>query len=197
MGQLNLIDRFHHWRKKMRWNRQYKSGKWDYLNNEREALRYIKILEFIKLSKKDAPRILDLGAGEAVLNSRLDIIDYSYFLNVDYSKSCIDKAKAKSLVNSKSVVADIHSFNPDEEFDVIIFNEAFYYVHDNLKKEVLNRFLNKLSKNGLIICSIYREGVGCWEYFNEHTNLQRLDFDRVNTDRESTYWKVGVYQLRD
>ena len=37
MKKLSLKDRFHHWRRKMRWNRQYKKGKWDYLNNGRFA----------------------------------------------------------------------------------------------------------------------------------------------------------------
>ena len=44
MKKLSLKDRFHHWRRKMRWNRQYKKGKWDYLNNDREHLRYQQIL---------------------------------------------------------------------------------------------------------------------------------------------------------
>ena len=47
MAKLSIIDKFHHWRRKRRWNKQYKKGKWDYLNNEREAVRYNKIVEYV------------------------------------------------------------------------------------------------------------------------------------------------------
>ena len=43
MNKLSFIDQFHIWRRKLRWNRQYKKGRWDYLKNDVEAPRYAKI----------------------------------------------------------------------------------------------------------------------------------------------------------
>ena len=196
MSKLSLIDRFHHWRRKNRWNRQYKKGKWDYLNNDREDLRYQKIVEFISKYASKNPTILDLGAGEAVLNGKFDKNSYSHFYNVDFSKNSIDKAKQKQLPNSTSLVADIHNYNPNKTYDVIVFNEAYYYVHHNLKKEVLNRFISKLKPNGLLVVSIYKEGLDCWEIIDANTSIEKLDFGKVDTDREQTYWKVGAYRLK-
>ncbi len=195
MSKLSLIDRFHHWRRKNRWNRQYKKGKWDYLNNDREDLRYQKIVEFISKYASKNPTILDLGAGEAVLNGKFDKNSYSHFYNVDFSKNSIDKAKQKQLPNSTSLVADIHNYNPNKTYDVIVFNEAYYYVHHNLKKEVLNRFISKLKPNGLLVVSIYKEGLDCWEIIDANTSIEKLDFNKVETDREQTYWKVGAYRV--
>ena len=195
MSKLSLIDRFHHWRRKNRWNRQYKKGKWDYLNNDREDLRYQKIVEFISKYASKNPTILDLGAGEAVLNGKFDKNSYSHFYNVDFSKNSIDKAKQKQLPNSTSLVADIHNYNPNKTYDVIVFNEAYYYVHHNLKKEVLNRFISKLKPNGLLVVSIYKEGLDCWEIIDANTSIEKLDFNKVDTDREQTYWKVGAYRV--
>ncbi|WP_370225761.1 trans-aconitate 2-methyltransferase [Mesoflavibacter sp.] len=195
MSKLSLIDRFHHWRRKNRWNRQYKKGKWDYLNNDREDLRYQKIVEFISKYASKNPTILDLGAGEAVLNGKFDKNTYSHFYNVDFSKNSIDKAKQKQLPNSTSLVADIHNYNPNKTYDVIVFNEAYYYVHHNLKKEVLNRFISKLKPNGLLVVSIYKEGLDCWEIIDANTSIEKLDFNKVETDREQTYWKVGAYRV--
>lgn len=195
MSKLSLIDRFHHWRRKNRWNRQYKKGKWDYLNNDREDLRYQKIVEFISKYASKNPTILDLGAGEAVLNGKFDKNSYSHFYNVDFSKNSIDKAKQKQLPNSTSLVADIHNYDPNKTYDVIVFNEAYYYVHHNLKKEVLNRFISKLKPNGLLVVSIYKEGLDCWEIINANTSIEKLDFGKVDTDREQTYWKVGAYRV--
>jgi len=195
VSKLSLIDRFHHWRRKNRWNRQYKKGKWDYLNNDREDLRYQKIVEFISKYASKNPTILDLGAGEAVLNGKFDKNSYSHFYNVDFSKNSIDKAKQKQLPNSTSLVADIHNYNPNKTYDVIVFNEAYYYVHHNLKKEVLNRFISKLKPNGLLVVSIYKEGLDCWEIIDANTSIEKLDFNKVETDREQTYWKVGAYRI--
>lgn len=194
MAKLGLIDRFHHWRRKMRWNKQYKKGKWDYLNSEREAARYHKIIEYITAYGKTKPTILDLGAGEAVLNEKIDSNDYSNFHNVDFSKASIQKAKTKQLQNATNLVADIHTYSPSETFDIIIFNEAFYYVHDNLKLDVLNRFIDKLNTNGILITSIYKEGQNCWDLINASQKLEQLNFETVNTNREGTYWKVGAYR---
>jgi hypothetical protein len=44
MNTLNFIDRFHIWRKKIKWNRQYRNGKWDYLKTEKEVLFRTNIL---------------------------------------------------------------------------------------------------------------------------------------------------------
>ena len=195
MSKLSLIDRFHHWRRKNRWNRQYKKGKWDYLNNDREDLRYQKIVEFISKYASKNPTILDLGAGEAVLNGKFDKNSYSHFYNVDFSKNSIDKAKQKQLSNSTSLVADIHNYNPNKTYDVIVFNEAYYYVHHNLKNEVLNRFISKLKPNGLLVVSIYKEGLDCWKIIDANTSIEKLDFGKVDTDREQTYWKVGAYRV--
>ncbi|MFD1063452.1 class I SAM-dependent methyltransferase [Winogradskyella litorisediminis] len=194
MAKLSLIDRFHHWRRKRRWDKQYKKGKWDYLANEREAVRYHKIIEYIKTYGKAQPSIMDLGAGEGVLNERLKDFDYSQFTNVDYSAASIEKAKAKNLPKAKSLVADIHTFTPEEQFDVIVFNEAFYYVHLDLRQEVLDRFIDRLKPNGVLIVSIYKEGQDCWDLINASPKLKQLNFEVVNTDRETTYWKVGAYR---
>lgn len=196
MAKLSLIDRFHHWRRKRRWDKQYKKGKWDYLANEREAVRYQKITDYIKTYGKSKPVILDLGAGEAVLNEKLTTEDYSTFYNVDYSAASIEKANKRDLKNSKNLVADIHTYNPKEQFDVIVFNEAFYYVHDHLKQDVLDRFIGKLNPEGILITSIYKEGQNCWDLINASPKLEQLNFETVNTDRETTYWKVGAYKKK-
>ena len=76
---------------------------------------------------------------------------------------------------------------------MIVFNEAFYYIHDSEKQNVLDRMLNSLTERGIIITSIYREGHGCWEYFKENENLNELSFETVTTDEELRYWKIGAY----
>jgi 2-polyprenyl-3-methyl-5-hydroxy-6-metoxy-1,4-benzoquinol methylase len=191
---LNLLDKFHNWRRKQRWNRQYKKGRWQSLRSEKEALRYQKIIEYINRFSPKNPSILDIGCGDGLLTERMNPEDYSYFLGLDFSKESIKIASKKKLPKAEFLAADAVKFQPKQSFDVIVFNEAFYYVHETEKQNVLDRMLSKLTDGGIIITSIYREGHGCWEYFKEDKRLKELDFTTVKTDEELRYWKIGVYK---
>ena len=188
---MNIIDKFHNWRRKQRWNRQYKSGRWDNLKGEKETIRYQRIIKYIDDFGTKKPKILDLGCGEGILCERMKNSDYSSFLGMDFSSVSIERAKQLKLKDADFICADIHNFKPAEKFDVIIFNEVFYYIHESEKQNVLDRMIASLTDNGIIITSIYREGHGCWNYFED---LNQLAFDTVTTDDEKRYWKVGVYK---
>lgn len=191
---MNLLNKFHHWRRKRRWNKQYRSGRWESLKKPIEAGRYNQIVDYIKSVGTSQLSILDIGCGDGVLNSYLGDLQFSRFLGVDFSKVSIEKARAHNFPNSEFEVADIISFTPSENFDVIIFNEAFYYIPDSEKGRVLDLMIDHLNNNGLMICSIYREGLGCWEYFKEHLKLKEEAFTTITTDNEKTYWKIGAYR---
>ncbi|MEM6514930.1 MAG: class I SAM-dependent methyltransferase [Bacteroidota bacterium] len=190
---MNIIDRFHNWRRKLRWNKQYRNGRWDNLNNEIEKVRYLKIKEFIGRYAEQSPKILDLGSGEGVLNRYLTDLNYESFTGIDFSSVSIKKANQHNFKNAAYHVADLHDYTPDKNYNVIIFNEAFYYIHNSEKENVMKRVLSKLDSNGILISSIYREGHGCWEYF-DRDNLTELDFETVTTKNENTYWKIGAYR---
>ena len=192
---MNILDRFHNWRRKRRWDKQYKSGQWDNLKSEKEAGRYFKIIDHIKKYGSSYPSILDIGCGDGVLNERMDSLEYSYFLGLDFSKVSIEQAKSKNFVNADFISEDVVAFRPARSFDVIVLNEAFYYIHESEKSNVLNRMLDHLNEGGILITSIYREGTGCWEYFKENLKLKELEFNTVTTNEELQYWKIGVYQI--
>lgn len=193
MNKLSFLDQFHIWRRKIRWNRQYKKGRWDYLKNDIEAPRYAKILDSIKQYAAEQPSVLDLGSGEGVLRMRLANETIGYFLGVDFSKVSIKNAKKHNFKNTDFLVADLHYYKPPQEFDVIVFNEAFYYINDTVREKVLGRVLGKLKKNGILITSIFKEGSGCWEYF-DIPKLEQLDFSKVISKSGTAYWKIGVYK---
>lgn len=193
---MNLLDKFHHWRRRRRWNRQYRKGRWENLKNEREAKRYFQIIEFFKTYGPNRPAILDIGCGDGVLNQRMGDFEFEYFLGVDFSSVSIEKAKAKNFPKAEFLNEDAIKFQPTRNFDIIIFNEAFYYIPDGEKDRVLQLMLDHLNPGGIMMSSIFREGLGCWEYFKEHPQLEELAFTTVTTEREETYWKIGVYKKK-
>ncbi|RMA58567.1 class I SAM-dependent methyltransferase [Ulvibacter antarcticus] len=191
---MNILDKFHNWRRRRRWDKQYKEGKWDNLKSEKEAKRYFQIIDYLRKHGTANPSILDIGCGDGVLNDRMQDLEFSYFLGLDYSKVSIEQAKKKQFPKAEFISEDVHTFTPSRKFDVIVFNEAFYYIHESEKTIVLDRMMNHLNDNGLIITSIYREGIGCWEYFKENKKLKELDFTTITTDEELQYWKIGAYK---
>lgn len=192
---LSFIDKFHIWRKRMRWDRKYKKGKWEFLKNDLESHRYAKIAEYIKLYGAKNPSILDLGCGEGILNEHLKDFNFEHFLGVDFSKVSINMAKQKKFKNSDFLVADIHHYTPHLKFDIIIFNEIFYYVYDSEKARVLSTILDSLKNGGIIITSIFNEGIGSWKYF-DIDRLEKKNFEKVSPSKKGTYWQVGVYKKR-
>lgn len=194
MKRLNLIDSIKNWNRKLRWNRQYKSGKWTYLFDQGEAPRYAKIVELIKQHKK-RPALLDLGAGEGVLRHKLkdNEVTLRHYYGVDFSETSIRKANALKFENSEFVVEDLHYFIPKEIYDIVVLNEAFYYINNKLKQEVLDRILSALTKDGLLIVSIFKEGGGCWPFF-DHNELEKLEFSTIESPKTDRYWKIGVFR---
>lgn len=191
---MDFVDKFHNWRRKMRWDKQYRKGRWDSLKSNKELSRYSTIVGYLTILSKPNPSILDLGSGEGVLNEKIPHVDYSYFMGVDYSKVSIDKAKEKNFENADFVCADLHTFSPGRKFDVIVFNEVFYYIHDSEKANVLNRMIDHLEDDGIIITSIYRESPGTWKYFDI---LEKINFVTVKTEEETRFWQIGVFSKKD
>ena len=77
---MNIIDKFHNWRRKQRWNKQYKKGIWDNLNSETEGIRYKSIIDLMETYGIKSPSVLDLGCGEGILCKRLENENYDCFL---------------------------------------------------------------------------------------------------------------------
>src|SRR5690606_38738258 len=117
---------------------------------------------------------------------------YSSVLGMDFSSVSIASASRLPLENASFICADIHTFVPKKTFDVIVFNEVFYYIHDSEKQRVLDRMVDSLNAHGIIVTSLYREGSDCWKYFDR--NMTQLHFVTITTDNDKTYWKIGVYK---
>ena len=102
MKKLTFIESLKNWKRKLRWDRQYKSEKWNYLFENEEEPRYNGIINAISKYIEN-PKLLDLGAGEGVLRFKLkeqnSILEH--YCGVDFSQVSIKKAKKFNFNNSK------------------------------------------------------------------------------------------------
>jgi|SRR5580698_3913732 tellurite methyltransferase len=101
------------------------------------------------------PRALDLGAGEGADSIRLALLGYSVdaieISPVGASKISDFAAKVGVQVNVQ--VADVSTYMPGEEYDVIICNGLLHYVED--KSSVVERMQRATRTGGINVVSLW------------------------------------------
>ncbi|WP_019987785.1 class I SAM-dependent methyltransferase [Rudanella lutea] len=136
-----------------RWNYQYGKGLWDGLKALDELARFSVIVGYVKFLKPGQPDILEIGCGEGLLQQRLQSQNYGRYVGTDISDLAIQKA-ADDAGDTKCtyLVADMDTYKPEGQFDLIIFNEVIYYSKHPLK--TLQRLATYLKPDGLLIVTI-------------------------------------------
>ena len=71
------------------WNEQYEMGRWDYLKDISESLRY-SLLGFYCNWFHKSPTILDVGCGLALVAKYAQFTEY---IGLDMSKTALEKAE--------------------------------------------------------------------------------------------------------
>ncbi|MHA1696613.1 MAG: class I SAM-dependent methyltransferase, partial [Candidatus Helarchaeota archaeon] len=137
------------------WELQYLKGDWNYLKNFEQLARYSMIVGYINELKKGGA-ILDVGCGEGVLQEKIGEMNYSKYVGIDISDHVINKALKKNNEKTIFQVADTLTYEPDQKFDVIVFNEILYYFSKKQILELLKKYQNFLKKEGIIIVSMYQ-----------------------------------------
>lgn len=145
------------------WNREFYGGRWDYLtasavSKSRSGNRDIIYYYIEKYCKQGS--ILDLGCGTG--NTSLEVAEnkYCYYMGVDISNIAIQQAlsacKADSIRSSKNnyIAEDISKYAPDRRYNVILFRESLYYINKFIIKKVLDRYINYLKENGVMLVRI-------------------------------------------
>lgn len=133
-----------------RWNREYAEGGWDWLRNLDELAHHCVLAGYVAYLKPGA-RVLDVGCGEGVFQEQLRGAEGSY-LGIDF-EAAIHKAQHKVTASTRFAVADMNDFTTTETYDVIVFNESIYYLHD--LKLGLQRYERFLAPDGVLLISMH------------------------------------------
>jgi len=117
MDQLSVQD----------WDEQFKEGRWDYLRSLQQAPHYGVIAGYVVEGQGES--VLDVGCGIGLLS------EYLYgkiYMGIDHSKEAIKTAE-KAFERRRFHVTDADTYEPEEYFDYVIFNESLYYLPDPIK----------------------------------------------------------------
>ncbi|WP_173035163.1 class I SAM-dependent methyltransferase [Phytohabitans flavus] len=134
------------------WDLQYALGLWSYLDQPGSGSP-------LDLIQKYAPqaRILDLGCGTTV-NLPLVPGSYRHYHGVDISRTAIRRARSLRRADASFEVADVLSYQPAGQYDVILLREILYYFPLDDAMALLHRLAPALTPHGAIIVGVYDTG---------------------------------------
>ncbi|HJW41378.1 MAG TPA: class I SAM-dependent methyltransferase [Rhizomicrobium sp.] len=136
------------------WDREYRSGHWDYLGELDNLGGLASILGYCQFLSPDS--ILDVGCGTGLLARKLKVLPFKCYLGVDLSVEAIAQAAPVADERTVFAVAEAGGFECDRRFDVIVFSQILNYVPR--PNRMLARYAGLLEPDGRIIVSMYGSG---------------------------------------
>lgn len=172
-------------------NYQYKHGGWEWLGRLNEQGHHFIMAGYIQFLKPNC-RVLDLGAGEGILNDALQKHNYTHYVGVDLSD------EAAKIGNDKRgdektffEQGDMDKYIPNGTFDVIVINEALYFSKAPLK--LLNRLEAYLEPDGIFLISLLIKAQDIWAELSK--DYVFLDENTV-TNAQGQTWTCRVLKKK-
>lgn len=135
---------------------EYRSGIWNYLEGLSEQPRHMVALGYI-IGLSGSPRVLDVGCGTGMFLELGKHFSLSAYHGIDLSEAAILRARRRfrgqdTRFPIRFEVADLETYESEERYDVILFQESLPYVRDPVA--VLNRYQSLLSPQGVFLISL-------------------------------------------
>jgi 2-polyprenyl-3-methyl-5-hydroxy-6-metoxy-1,4-benzoquinol methylase len=170
------------------WDREYAAGEWSKLGKLDEMPRYALVSGYIRTIGATAS-VLDVGCGEGNLSHWLSESGNRRYMGVDVSRIAILEARARSSNDARFEVADAATFDPGEQFDIIVLNEVLYYMPE--PEAVLERYASFLAPGGVLIISMYRVPESLCAWRRCAPQLEVLDSVLLRGSK-STEWNIWL-----
>ncbi len=141
--------------KRSLWNAEFAGGRWEGLAQTLGDCIY----PFLEQYGNDGS-ILDLGCGSGNTGTELAANTYHDYTGVDISDVAIDRARKRAEEDGRTeknryIQWDISSYEPTQQFDVILFRDSIYYVPGPKHKGMLDRYSKFLKRGGVFIVRLW------------------------------------------
>lgn len=194
---LNVVKRAAHILHPARSKERYFSAqKWDLswsqgydLDRAPEDARYGALLSLVERHGQDGP-ILDVGCGDGLLEQHHRKLSNVPVVAFDYSAEAIERAKTRELSDVEFLCRDIRTFQSQQRFSAIVFNESLYYVDDYLI--YLRQLSMNLTAGGVFIVSMYSTPVvkKIWKtLLRSYTSLHGV---ALEDEKTKALWHIRV-----
>ena len=141
--------------KKTLWDREFAQGRWDCLDRMPDDCLYPHVERYANQGS-----VLDLGCGPGTTGTELAADSYTSYTGVDISQVAVDKATKRAQEHQRTgknsyLQADLFSYLPAGQHDVILFGDSLYYVPWATILPMLNRYATYLKPSGVFVVRIY------------------------------------------
>jgi len=141
--------------KKKLWDKEFSSGKWNFIDNTASDCVYLHLEKYAR-----GGSILDLGCGPGNTANEVANEAYSSYVGLDISDEALAKAKQRTEAEGRSAKnsfaqADFLSFEPNQQFDVILFRESMYHIPFGKIRPILEKYSKHLKDTGVFIVRMY------------------------------------------
>jgi SAM-dependent methyltransferase len=141
--------------KKRIWDEEFSGTKWNFIDNTSGDCVY----PFLEKYAHNGD-ILDLGCGPGNTANELAPDVYRTYIGVDISEAALAKAVKRTQENGRSdkntfINSDFLSFEPNQQFDVILFRESMYHIPYGQVLQILKKYSSKLKSTGVFIVRLY------------------------------------------
>jgi 2-polyprenyl-3-methyl-5-hydroxy-6-metoxy-1,4-benzoquinol methylase len=141
--------------KKSFWDKEYSTEKWNFNDNTATDCVYLYLAKYANKGS-----ILDLGCGSGNTSNELASTAYASYLGVDISEAALRKARRRTEESGRAnknrfIPGELIKYEPDQQFDVILFRESLYHVPLGKVKTVLDRYSNFLKRHGVFIVRLF------------------------------------------
>ncbi len=174
------------------WDSQYIRGEWDHMADLNQLGRYSIIIGYLRMFKRGGS-ILEVGCGDGLLQEKLVRSDFSKYVGFDISTEAIKRASKKAGENVQFISNDMQTYDTDEIFDAIIFNESVYYVGDSKIIDLLKKYKRYLKDDGILIISMlqHRRSNNIWRIVD--LVFSPIDGTTIR-NKDNKIWIIKVFK---
>jgi len=173
------------------WDKMYRDGAWDHLNEIEEIGHYGVIIGYLRFYF-DKPSVLDLGCGYGRLLQLLEPHFHDY-TGIDISAEAISSARGVNIPGAHFAVSRFEDYVPKQKVNVIIFNESLGYTER--PAHLVDKFSHHLLPAGKIIISQLASGHHHAMWRSVSARLQLVTGTQVRNARRQI-WNVKVFQRK-
>jgi 2-polyprenyl-3-methyl-5-hydroxy-6-metoxy-1,4-benzoquinol methylase len=177
------------------WERQYRSGGWDYLAGESEAGHYLAIAQLCE-QYLPGSSLLDIGCGTGILVGYLQRgagTASSRYTGIDFAQEAISQAEA-AWPGARFSRLDYSADPAGGRYDGIIFNETLYCFDDPLAM-VDKCIAANMHAGSLLIVSMYGDHhAALWDALD--LICATVD-ERVVENELGVRWKIRALRPKD
>jgi 2-polyprenyl-6-hydroxyphenyl methylase/3-demethylubiquinone-9 3-methyltransferase len=140
--------------KRLFWDREFSSGKWNFIDDTAGDCVYPYLEKYVASGS-----ILDLGCGPGNTANEVATTTYRVYVGVDISEVALKKARKRTQQNGRAdknqfVCADILTYVPNRQFEVILLRDSIYHVSVGQVKAMFDRYSQYLTDVGVFIVKL-------------------------------------------